>query len=70
MRVIRGPATPATSLESPCNLIDAGKVCATLGGGGHPGAAGCTLAGKLEPAKTRVLECLAAELAVPVKSAS
>jgi len=57
------------SLRSKGNLVDAGKVCAVLGGGGHEGAAGCTLPGELDAARTRVLECLAAELGVPVESA-
>lgn len=31
-------------------VIDAGKLCFELGGGGHPGAAGCTLEGTLDEA--------------------
>ncbi len=40
--------------------IDASAVCALLGGGGHPAAAGCTLPGPVESARARVLEALAA----------
>ncbi len=58
------------SMRSKANQIDAGKICAGLGGGGHPGAAGCVLEGELDAARSRVLECLAAELGVPLKSAS
>lgn len=56
------------SMRSRGHAIDAGKVCARLGGGGHAGAAGCTLEGELPPARTRVLECLATELKVSVES--
>lgn len=38
--------------------LDVGAVCATLGGGGHPGAAGCTLTGKLEDARVVVIEAI------------
>jgi phosphoesterase RecJ-like protein len=46
--------------------VDAGAVCGALGGGGHRGAAGCTLA--LAPAEARrvVLDALGAALPAPV----
>jgi bifunctional oligoribonuclease and PAP phosphatase NrnA len=50
------------SLRSKGRAIDAGAVCAGLGGGGHPGAAGCTLEGDLPAARARVLDALAAAL--------
>jgi phosphoesterase RecJ-like protein len=35
--------------------IDVGAVAGRFGGGGHKNAAGCTVAGPLEEARTRVL---------------
>jgi phosphoesterase RecJ-like protein len=43
-------------------LIDAGAVCAPLGGGGHPGAAGCILDATLADARATVLAALAEAL--------
>jgi phosphoesterase RecJ-like protein len=43
--------------------IDAGAVCAPFGGGGHRGAAGCTVEGSLQTARAKVLEALGAALA-------
>ncbi|MBN1639890.1 MAG: DHH family phosphoesterase [Anaerolineae bacterium] len=37
---------------------DVSRVALSLGGGGHPQAAGCTLPGPLEAARERVLPCL------------
>lgn len=42
--------------------INASQVCAQLGGGGHPRAAGCTLHGTLPEVKAQLLEALAPEL--------
>ena len=42
--------------------IDVGAVCAALGGGGHRGAAGATLAETLEDAKVKVLATIEAHL--------
>jgi phosphoesterase RecJ-like protein len=50
------------SLRSKAHKIDAGAVCKELGGGGHPGAAGCTLKGSLEDARKTVEDVLAAAL--------
>ncbi|MEZ4360122.1 MAG: DHH family phosphoesterase [Kofleriaceae bacterium] len=49
------------SMRSRTDLIDVGRVCMQLGGGGHPGAGGCHLDADLEDAKRRVV--LALELA-------
>lgn len=37
------------------NPADASVVCAEFGGGGHKGAAGCSLTGELEDVKARVV---------------
>jgi phosphoesterase RecJ-like protein len=42
--------------------VDAGAVCAPFGGGGHKGAAGCTVEGTVETARARVLEALGGAL--------
>jgi nanoRNase/pAp phosphatase (c-di-AMP/oligoRNAs hydrolase) len=43
------------SVRSRGHRVDAGAVCATLGGGGHRGAAGCTLdAEELAAARQRI----------------
>ncbi|HET6612181.1 MAG TPA: DHH family phosphoesterase [Kofleriaceae bacterium] len=52
------------SMRSKGHLIDAGAVCTALGGGGHRGAAGCTLKGDdLAAARVQVEAALAAALA-------
>jgi bifunctional oligoribonuclease and PAP phosphatase NrnA len=56
------------SLRSKGHFIDAAEVCAKLGGGGHRGAAGCTLPGELPAARARVEEALAAALAAEARS--
>ncbi len=38
--------------------LDASKVCGLLGGGGHPGAAGCTVHGSLEEARRAILAAI------------
>ena len=52
------------SLRSKGHVVDAGAVCAALGGGGHRGAAGCKLPGTLDEARVRVLGELRSALAV------
>ncbi len=42
--------------------VDVGAVCVALGGGGHAGAAGCTLKGSLEQAREVVEQALAGAL--------
>jgi phosphoesterase RecJ-like protein len=51
------------SLRSKGRLIDAGAVCAGLGGGGHVGAAGCTLPIALAEARAQVEAALVQALA-------
>ena len=43
--------------------VNATRVCAMLGGGGHPAAAGCTVEAPLEQVKAAVLASLRAEVA-------
>ncbi len=42
--------------------IDASAICQTLGGGGHKGAAGCTLEGELSVVKAQILSAVKAAL--------
>ena len=42
--------------------IDASAICQTLGGGGHKGAAGCTLTGELSVVKAQILSAVKAAL--------
>ena len=51
------------SMRSKGDKVDAGALCATMGGGGHRGAAGCVVEGDLESARTHVLQVLAKALA-------
>lgn len=51
------------SLRSRGRDIDAGAVCMPLGGGGHPGAAGCNIPGDLESARATIEAALVAALA-------
>jgi phosphoesterase RecJ-like protein len=46
------------SMRSRSDKVDVGKVCMTLGGGGHPGAGGCHLPGDLLTTKDRVVRTL------------
>ncbi len=46
------------SMRSRSEKIDVGRVCMTLGGGGHPGAGGCHVNGDLEATKDRVVRAL------------
>lgn len=48
------------SMRSRSERIDVGKVCMSLGGGGHPGAGGCHLDGDLTSTKERVVRALEA----------
>ncbi len=38
--------------------LNATRVCALLGGGGHAAAAGCTVRGSIEDAQTAILEAI------------
>ena len=51
--------------DSTCKLsvrtsggLNATKVCALLGGGGHAAAAGCTVSGTLEEAERAILDAI------------
>jgi phosphoesterase RecJ-like protein len=46
------------SLRSKGRLVDAGAVCAPFGGGGHRGAAGCTVPVGLDAARSLLIEAL------------
>jgi len=46
------------SMRSRSERIDVGKVCMTLGGGGHPGAGGCHMHGDLTTTKEKVVRAL------------
>ena len=46
------------SMRSRSERVDVGKVCMTLGGGGHPGAGGCHIDGDLVATKERVVRAL------------
>jgi bifunctional oligoribonuclease and PAP phosphatase NrnA len=46
------------SMRSRSERVDVGKVCMSLGGGGHPGAGGCHLPGDLVSTKDKVVKAL------------
>jgi phosphoesterase RecJ-like protein len=46
------------SMRSRSEQIDVGRVCMTLGGGGHPGAGGCHMGGDLASVKEKVVRAL------------
>ena len=48
------------SMRSRSEKIDVGKVCMTLGGGGHPGAGGCHMTETLAVTKEKVVRALEA----------
>ena len=48
------------SMRSRSEKIDVGKVCMTLGGGGHPGAGGCHMNDSLGSTKDKVVRALEA----------
>jgi phosphoesterase RecJ-like protein len=43
--------------------VDASRICALFGGGGHKNAAGCTIRGELVEVKTRLIEAVGREMA-------
>ena len=59
------PATQVRVSVRSKGRVDAGAVCAPLGGGGHRGAAGCTLESSVDEARRRILDAVAAQLAAP-----
>ena len=46
------------SMRSRSDKVDVGKVCMTLGGGGHPGAGGCHMNESLAYVKHEVVRAL------------
>ncbi len=48
------------SMRSRSDKVDVGKVCMTLGGGGHPGAGGCHMNDSLAQTKEKVVRALEA----------
>lgn len=50
------------SLRSKGRVVDAGALCHSLGGGGHRGAAGCTLKGTIAEGRETLLSALAEAL--------
>ncbi|CAN5906421.1 bifunctional oligoribonuclease/PAP phosphatase NrnA [soil metagenome] len=48
------------SMRSRSDKVDVGKVCMTLGGGGHPGAGGCHMHDSLAATKDKVVRALEA----------
>ncbi|MDX2087986.1 MAG: DHH family phosphoesterase [Kofleriaceae bacterium] len=48
------------SMRSRSEKLDVGKLCMTLGGGGHPGAGGCHMYDSLEMTKDKVVRALEA----------
>jgi phosphoesterase RecJ-like protein len=46
------------SMRSRAERVDVGRVCMSLGGGGHPGAGGCHLPGELAAVRERVVASL------------
>lgn len=48
------------SMRSRSDKVDVGKVCMTLGGGGHPGAGGCHMNDSLAVTKDKVVKALEA----------
>jgi hypothetical protein len=45
-------------MRSRSDRVDVGKVCMTLGGGGHPGAGGCHINSDVVVVKDRVVRAL------------
>ena len=60
LREVEGGKGKVSVRSSP--RYDAAAICARLGGGGHPGAAGATVDGGIEAAKAAILEAIEAEL--------
>jgi phosphoesterase RecJ-like protein len=58
------------SMRARDQRIDVGAVCLALGGGGHPGAAGCHLDLDLPAARQLVIDALSAALAASAPKAS
>lgn len=59
LAAIRGGGV-RVSMRSRSERIDVGRICMTLGGGGHPGAGGCHVSGDLAATKESVVHALEA----------
>lgn len=55
------------SVRTRADLLNAAKVCARLGGGGHRAASGCTVKGTVEEAEAAVLAAMDEQLAQPTQ---
>ena len=53
------------SVRTDANLLNATRVCARLGGGGHRAASGCTIKGTVAEAERAILAAIDAQLAQP-----
>ena len=53
------------SVRTKADLLNATRVCARLGGGGHKAASGCTVKGTVEEAEKAILAAIDAQLAQP-----
>lgn len=53
------------SVRTKADLLNATRVCARLGGGGHKAASGCTVKGTVEEAERAILEAIDAQLREP-----
>ena len=55
------------SVRTKADLLNATKVCARLGGGGHKAASGCTVKGTVEEAERAILAAIDQQLAQPTQ---
>ena len=55
------------SVRTRAELLNATKVCARLGGGGHRAASGCTVKGTVEEAEKAILAAIDDQLAQPTQ---
>ncbi len=53
------------SVRTDASKLNATRVCARLGGGGHRAAAGCTVKGTVAEAEAAILSAIDAQLAEP-----
>ena len=55
------------SVRTKADLLNATRVCARLGGGGHKAASGCTVKGTVEEAERAILAAIGDQLAQPTQ---
>ena len=55
------------SVRTDANKLNATRVCARLGGGGHKAASGCTVKGTVEDAERAILAAIDDQLAQPAQ---